>query len=885
MKAALLALLLMCPQDPASLIERWRDDSPRVRDEATRTLRAMDDAALPALRTALNDRDPEMRARARSLIDRIEWDAAMDPGLLARYEGLRLAFETGDHPRVIEIATKRNHGIRGYRGDFEAYGIKLLDHPDVNLKREGLGLLGASWGVSRRPIAALLRQIARWDPVSWQDQGSSWLGAFGGKVYELGSPLDRDLLAATHSEHAEAEGILKVLRARHGVADAETELPKLVASELRQVSWLALRCVRDLACKAARPQVLRRLQEPDLLSTVAEVAVAIEDDACRAAYIELWRSTPPEKRTYSHVRLLARSGAPETVPTLLELVETGPRPMAYEAAFGLAALRVHEAIDLLLSPAAAADLRSDFLRCAARIVDARDVGKLAEQLVSSSESLRNDARWLLITNSDKDARARLVELLVAEKRPEIRDRLFDVVKCCQEDPALIESVPDKTLESILREGEINAACNAADLLLKRKGAAAPPIIEETILAIGEPRALLLHKIADHPSERLARAAAEWLEGEFAAYAVIPYLEKAGSPEARAALERAAKALKNENARAVAVAAAARLRGDPPPKDLMEDWIDRDSWFRHVDPVTTDAPGAREEIRKKFKEGWAGSYVKALRSWAHPEMIPKLMEGLRRWDEGLAERVQREGVPGSCLISGDEVYGGDWMVALRATDDRSLAPFFVERLADPDDWVRHVAVETAGRWRLKEAAPTLRRLVRSGDFSVRADALLALAKIGEPGTKEFIIQHLRDNPHAAPYALARLGAKEACPEIARLLDDPSPHAPVLGALDLLTHSEVYARVDRLLPPRRSGEPRLASTVIEELLGSPVRITGSCIPELHLSADNTLRGALEGYTGMNRDFYTPYDKMPTFVFRNGAVEFCSADEARAVWKARR
>ncbi|RPH47469.1 MAG: hypothetical protein EHM91_05760, partial [Planctomycetota bacterium] len=85
MNAVVLTVLFLLPQqDPERLLERLRDDSPKVREEATRILRAMEEAALPALRLTLQDPDAEIRARVRALIDRIEWDAVMDPALLAR---------------------------------------------------------------------------------------------------------------------------------------------------------------------------------------------------------------------------------------------------------------------------------------------------------------------------------------------------------------------------------------------------------------------------------------------------------------------------------------------------------------------------------------------------------------------------------------------------------------------------------------------------------------------------------------------------------------------------------------------------------------------------------------------------------------------------------
>jgi len=107
MRAALLLLFLLSPQDPATLIERLRDNDPKVREQASRALRALEQGALPVLRAAANDSDPEVKARVRTLIHRIEYDAVVDPALLARYPRIREAFLDGDHAGMVELILSR----------------------------------------------------------------------------------------------------------------------------------------------------------------------------------------------------------------------------------------------------------------------------------------------------------------------------------------------------------------------------------------------------------------------------------------------------------------------------------------------------------------------------------------------------------------------------------------------------------------------------------------------------------------------------------------------------------------------------------------------------------------------------------------------------------
>jgi HEAT repeat protein len=700
-------------------------------------------------------------------------------------------------------------------------------------------------------------------------------------VYTLASPLDQKLLAEAHATDAEAEEILEVLRARHGVPGAEKAIPRLLETKCERVVWLALRCAKDRRVAAARPQVLRRLARPEWVDSLVDVVIAVEDDACRRAYRELWQSTPPEKRTGGLVTLVARSGAPDAPGILLALLDKEPAALRYAAAAAAAELRLHEAVDRLLSPSVPAELRFHYVQSAARIVDSNDVEKLAELLGEPEEGLRNNVRCLLFNLPDRGAMRKLVDLLIHESRPAFRDRLFDVVKCGDLYlPGLLEGVPDRVVETIVREGETNAAYNCAEILLKRKGKAAVAILEEAMLASGESRAHLLQLLLDYPSERVAAAALSWLKSPWAR-SVIAYLEKAKTPESIPALGRTAASHPDAFVKRDAEEALSRLRGTPPPK---EEWVlDSYPWYRFIDPVAEDAPGARDEIRQKVKAEGVSTYLKALSAWAHPEMIPALMDGLRSWDEGLAERVRWEGYPGPCVRSGHETYGSDWMVALAATQDRSLDPFFVERLADPDPGVRGVAIRTAGGWRILKADPQLRRLVRSASYEVRAEALEALAQIAAPGTKEFIVEHLRDNPHAAPLALARLGAVDAIPAIARLLEDPGPKAAVLSALDLLSNPQAYGGIDNAIPRFRLGQQRDWVQLLQETLKVPVRVTLPHPPDLSISSDGTYRGALENLAGMHCYYYHS-DLKVTHVFRNGAVEFCSVDDAQAYWTKR-
>jgi hypothetical protein len=79
MKILLACLLLpwASVQDGTTLAERLRDlgsELPQVRERAERDLVALGEAALPALRKASDDPDPERKERVRNIVARIEWN-------------------------------------------------------------------------------------------------------------------------------------------------------------------------------------------------------------------------------------------------------------------------------------------------------------------------------------------------------------------------------------------------------------------------------------------------------------------------------------------------------------------------------------------------------------------------------------------------------------------------------------------------------------------------------------------------------------------------------------------------------------------------------------------------------------------------------------------
>lgn len=102
-----------------------------------------------------------------------------------------------------------------------------------------------------------------------------------------------------------------------------------------------------------------------------------------------------------------------------------------------------------------------------------------------------------------------------------------------------------------------------------------------------------------------------------------------------------------------------------------------------------------------------------------------------------------------------------VVAMKKLADPSVGPDIVFLLRDPDPAVREAVIQTVGQLRTPEAVPTLAQLVEEDQRQdLRAEALVALAKIPENGQRRLFLRHLASNSRgfraAAAEGLGRLG---------------------------------------------------------------------------------------------------------------------------------
>ena len=86
--------------DAAALVEKLGSASYAER-ETTKSLENLGSKALPALRSSLNSKDPEVRSRARAMINKIEGN------LLLHESSVRLDFKDASLDHIVKSISKR----------------------------------------------------------------------------------------------------------------------------------------------------------------------------------------------------------------------------------------------------------------------------------------------------------------------------------------------------------------------------------------------------------------------------------------------------------------------------------------------------------------------------------------------------------------------------------------------------------------------------------------------------------------------------------------------------------------------------------------------------------------------------------------------------------
>jgi len=859
-----MATLLLTPQEPPldEIIGRLGDESPEARDQAARTIVERGEKALEPLRKALLTPDPEVRGRIQGLILRLEWEPIVPSNLLARASEAREALQRGDHAGFIEAVRDRSGWEFGGQEELEAYAIRLLGHPDLQLSRQSIEILSATaqreGAIPRRPVSELVHLLSRWSPKAWDDPEERCLDELAFLLHRVASPRDLAVLSGARADHPSAGRRLGLLRA--GLGD-ESTVPLLIETLRGPGSLLQSLAVQSAAkgrCSRAGEAVAKLLETNQAWEAWGALEVLLKPSFA-GSVIDAARRIPPDQRTPVQFRLLATLGTEEAVALILESL---PCDGSGEwAASTLLQSRCLSSFDNLCAAARGAGKSACSCAIAAAVLaDGRTVDRYLELLDDPSPRTRHFAFMSLRYVENPEARRKMLPRLEKGIPADFRDAVVDGV-------ASWESDSGPFLERIARSPGDPLARKALEALLGLRGADALPLLGE-LHAKGVPIPLgSMDFFFARGDAKSLFAVAEGASDVEVQYFILPRLEVLG------AKDEIARLLSRAPIRGTVAMSLLRTGGDG--LKALKEAADEVSWGEADDLAERGAPGVRELLRERMKAALPDAgMLQALRNWAHPEMVPALRKALARYDAGRPPGIGDPQAPEFCsMVLAGRNWGHDTLSALGATGDRSLLPLLLERLRDPEPGMQAVAIRALAKWRAREAVPALRQIVLSDRPWIRARALRGLAEIGAPGTEEFIRAHLRDNPHAGPSALARMGV-DAREEVGALLEDRVAPGPVLGALDLMAHPAAYAKIDAALPRRAPNSFVVVRRIVERLAGLPCRITPAVLARgAHGGSEaETLRELFEGLE--------TWDGV-THVLREGAIELCTLDEARRFW----
>jgi HEAT repeat protein len=862
-------LVLLLTSQAQDLVEKLRSDGVEEREAAARKLRLLGEDAEPLLRAAARGSDPEVAGRARDILGEMEWEASVHPGLLRRYPELDKPFRERD-PHWYAFQPPEDGPVRSRRealGEgLEAYYVKLLDHPAASLRTTAVyGLDGSfrvhpPYAVPRRPIPRLVALVVEWDPDACDDAGRSCLVTLGRRIAELGSPYDARSLRDARGRHPDADRVLRMLGVVAGLKEGEPEVLRTLRDGPDALRPLALQVTRRVRLASAKGDVLALLTHERIGWEVVTTLDPLLDASCGEALVRFFRTAAREKLVLLHFQLLMRTGSPECAPLFMDILKSGDAPRRQYAAQALAELGTLEALDLLLDPRVPDDVLGEFLASAAKIARGADIRGLIERLDDPAEKRRVMASSALWSVQNPEARREMARAFEEEKRPDVRKRLLDVLTLHKDDPKALAGL----LERVVRNPRDPLAPQAADQLLRLDPKFPVEAVEAILLAQGRPAGQLLHWLSLRPAERMIPHVRPFLEDGGSAQGAVRYLESLGSEAALEELRLASTGSAYVWARDLAASALGRLRRGEREEDLARKAIEEAYAYMRQRPIDELAVGPV------------------------PERIQRLKKALAGWDGDLPKRVGEEGIMrcGTGAMWDRDVHGSELIRALAETEDRSLTPLFIDRAFDADEYVREEAIRVLARWKVAEAAPLLKRMVRSAAARERALAIEALTELRPPGLVAFLRSVLRDNPHAAPPALVRLGATECREEFVALLDDPGVPAGLCAALDFLANPELYRDIDRRFDLPNGVDFLELPSVLEKALGVPCRITDGAREELkkrnmpHLAGSSVRELSMAMVRGE-----TWTEGRLIHLFREGTLELCSSEEARAYWKTAR
>ncbi len=343
---AVLTTLAVALQDPAptvdQLVERLRSGRIEERNEAERQLKRRGEAAIPALRKALQDPDAEVAARAQNVLDALALVQKLTPNLMRRLPDAVDRLSTPDRHAwtTILLEAARQSGARRahpdlIREDLLPLAPLALKHADKDEQERVLAII-AAW----RLETAASELIPFLDEKEWNLRQK----AFEAIVACRATSLLPELLERFHRDLKEMKSMWVEPIVRVGGRQALPDLLSYLLSQPGHDQAQLLSMISDLDAMEVVPYLLKLLRlHGDPFATLLAVA-AIAPEEILPTITKLIEEGDEDARQRTVYLLQARYRSPEAIPALTRFLDHQDPSVRSVAILGLSQLRVRDAI-------------------------------------------------------------------------------------------------------------------------------------------------------------------------------------------------------------------------------------------------------------------------------------------------------------------------------------------------------------------------------------------------------------------------------------------------------------------------------------------------------------------------------------------------------------
>ena len=744
-------------------VARLRADRIEEREDAERALRRIGPPALPVLRAAARDADPDFSRRATRLARIIEVVRLLGPRVLEKIPGAEERIGSSDDRDWTDLFLKAHAMPGAAPAALEVLAPRALAGAGADPAEDRRLVVGiiAERGL-RSVVPGLLSLLSGSDDEA-KECAALALGHL--RVVEA-IPLLRKLL---QEPNGSCRAAAVIALGSLGTPDVIPDLARAVTDPSPRVYGWASEALLHVPPAPAIAELIRLLDEKDLPCR-GNVAVVLEllrrDEGGAGPGFSADDIADVER---SAIEVLTEPVRPGLAERLVPLLRHPRAVVRRSAVILLSRAEARQAggdvVPLLRDPDV--DVRRAAVEAVADLETASAADALLELLRDPDPRLQTRAAYSLCRLKIVKALPDLLTLL-AQGNPETKRwiawGLGDLVRS-EDAPALLRALEDS-------DGEVREA--VVRLLWTVDPVAAVPSIVRTL--------------GEHSRESWSPNPIDGLRRSEVAASVRKHLEDPEGIVRLGAVRLAVKAGLHE-----AVAELRRLTDDPDP-DLRSEAVQAMSEFlrrRSIPLLVSKLWDDNDSLR-----GWIA--WRLLELGAAEQAVPEL---LRFLDERGFERPvvdvltafhAREAIPALTKLlkknaPAIRLYALSALVQLQAPPGPDAIR---ELLEDPDPALRKVAVDAIAAQKLQAAVPDLWACVRTGESELRVAALSALAAIqGAEASRDLMPLLEDDDPlvrEAAARTLGRLKERRAIPMLRELLTDHNSSvrqgaARVLGEL--------------------------------------------------------------------------------------------------------